>query len=229
MRVLLQITLCCLLAGGAMAQRRGMGGSGGGFHGGGMAGGFHGSIGGFGHGTFVGGFHGGFSGFHGGFINRGFGFGGFYGGYYPSYGLYSPWWGYDYSYPYYDYGYGYGYGYSYPVYQSSPNVTVVYPAAQPAPTTVYVERANPTMRSYDQYGQEIMPSAGGSQSSGSPIYLIAFKDGVIRAAASYSVEGNTLRYVTLQREERQAPLDTVDRNLSLQLNRERRVSFQLPE
>ena len=226
MRVLLQITLCCLLAGGAIAQRRGMGGFGGGFHGGGIAGGgFHGSIGGFGRGTFVGGFRGGFSGFRGGFFNRGFGFGGFYGGYYPSYALYSPWWGYDYSYPY----YGYGYGYSYPVYEPSPNVTVVYPAAQPALTTVYVERANPTMHSYDQYGQEIAPPAAGGQAAGSPIYLIAFKDGVIRAAASYSVAGNTLRYVTLQHEEKQAPIETVDRNLSLQLNRERHVAFQLPE
>jgi hypothetical protein len=51
---------------------------------------------------------------------------------------------------------------------------------------------------------------------------------VIRAAASYWVDGGTLHYVTLQREEKQVPLDTVDRDLSLQLNRERRVSFQLP-
>jgi hypothetical protein len=35
--------------------------------------------------------------------------------------------------------------------------------------------------------------------------------------------------VTLQHEEKQVPLDSVDRGLSLQLNRERRVAFQLPQ
>ena len=80
---------------------------------------------------------------------------------------------------------------------------------------------------YDQYGQEVR-GAGGSAAS-SPIYLIAMRDHVIRAAASYWVDGQTLHYVTLQHEERQAPLDSVDRGLSMQLNRERRVQFQLPQ
>jgi hypothetical protein len=235
MRVLLSITFCFLLAGSATAQRGGGArGGGGGFHGGSVGGGFRG-------GGFTGGFRGGFGG--GGF--RGFtGFGyrnyGFYGGYSP-WGLgfgYSYWPGY-YGYPY-DYSYpAYSYpSYSYPAYDynTSPNVTVIYPnQAQGMPTNVYVEPARPVTRSYDEYGQEVQGAGGGNSGGGSaaggggsPLYLVAFKDHVIHAAAAYWVDGKTLHYVTLQHEEKQVPLDSVDREFSARLNRERHVQFQLP-
>jgi hypothetical protein len=248
MKLFLQLTLCgCLAMGVAVAQRggghagggggmRGGGFSGGGFRGGGgfSGGGFRGGggfVGGGFHGGF-GGFRGGFGGFHGGF-GRGFGFRGFVGGfgwpywYYPSFGFgYSDWPG------YYDYGYNYSPTYSsyaYPAYQASyqpsSNVTVVYPqTAQPG--TIYV---NPNLRQYDEYGQEVrQPAAAGNNSNGSPLYLIAFRDQSIRAAIAYWVDGRTLHYVTQQHEERQAPIDSIDRDTSLRLNRERRVSFSLP-
>jgi hypothetical protein len=249
MKFLASIGLCCLLAGGAWAQRGGsrMGG-GGGFHGAIGGSGFHGSVGsgfrGGGFGGSVGGFRGGFGGSVGTFRGGGFsgfrsGFGGFRGGFglgwpyaygYPWYGGYSYWPGYDYydyspyistypymgggytsSYPAYDYGSGYN---------SAPNVTVVYPPA-PAPAPV-----QSTMRTYDEYGQEVRPAAPSPNSS--PIYLLAMKNQVIYAASSYSVEGKTLHYVNLQHEAKQVPLDQVDRDLSRQLNRERHVSFSLP-
>jgi hypothetical protein len=222
----------------------------GGFGGGGMRGGFGG--GGFRGGFVGGGFKGGFGGFRGfrgfGFGNRGFfnaGFvnpwwgwgwgGGFWPGAWSGWGGYPLWDGYsDYAGYAGDGGYANYAGYSNP----SPNVTVVFPPQPaPAPTTVVVERANPVMREYDEYGQEIRPRSGGgtapavtgpAATSGSPIFLIAFKDRVIRAAASYWVNGAVLHYVTLQREERVVPLDTVDRDLSAQLNAERHVAFQLP-
>ncbi len=253
MRVLVQVVLCGLVVvGTAPAQRGGVGGGGvrGGMGGGGMRGGMGG--GGFrGGGGFGGGFRGGnngfggfrggvggFGGFRGGVVGvRGFrgygGYGGYYSGYWPYYGY--PAWGFGfggywpgYSYgDYWDYPYASSYpGYSYPAYYSTPSVSVVYPPQQTASAPVYVERANPVMHEYDQYGQEIGPGASGVASS--PIYLIAFKDGVIRAAASYWVDGSTLHYVTLQHEEKQVAMDTIDRDLSLQLNRERRVPFQLP-
>lgn len=191
-----------------MAQRRGGGGARGGSGGGGFRGGA------------------GFSGFRGGAAGRSFGFRGFTGGYYRPYAY--PAFGFGFSYwpSYYDY-YPYTYPYSYPVYQPSPNVTVVYPAPAPAPAapaTVYVERARPVSREYHEYGQEVRPVSHDA----APIYLIAFQDQAIRAAEAYWVDGSTLHYVTLQHEPKQAPLDTVDRSLSLQLNRERRVPFQLP-
>ncbi len=276
MRVLLQIALCCVFAGGAMAQRGGMGG--GGFRGGG--GGGIGRIGGgggrvgvgigggmgrggaigvgrYGGGVGVGRYGGGVGygrygnvgpgRFGGGYYRGGFGgygrygysrYRGFYGGYWPYYGYYPAfgfglgywpsYWDYGYDpYDYYPYGYsGYydPYAYSTPAaYQ--PNVTVVYPA-QSQSSTVYSQPARPLMREYDQYGQEVKPS--GPSADSSPIYLIAFKDQVIRAAVSYSIDGDTLNYVTLQHEQRRAPLSTIDRSLSQQLNRERGVQLRLP-
>jgi hypothetical protein len=239
MKFLLQLAVCStLLVGGAVAQHRGGGGGGGG--------GSRGSSGGFSHGSsFGGGVSSGFrgggvsSGFRGGGISNGFrggfGYNRFYGGYYGGFGW-----------PYYGYGLGYGswpyYGYSgyydspysyypdgyasYPAYQSSPNVTVVYPQTQPA-STAYNDRATPVMREYDQYGQQLRPAGAGNASS-SPIYLIALKNHNIVAASSYSVNGGTLNYVTLEHAEKQVQLDEIDRDMTMRLNGERRVAFQLP-
>jgi len=233
-------------------------GGGGGFRGGGFVGGggFRGGFvgGGFRGGGFKGGFGGnrfGFRGFNRGFGrfgNRNFfvggfwpwwgwggGWGGWGGGYWPAYSD----WGYDpYDYPaaYPAYNYDYSNAYpvsSYPAYapsQSAPNnVTIVIPQAS-------AQRANPIIREYDQYGQEILRSGdtsmappGGSMapSAGPPVYLIAFKDRVIRAVSAYWVSGNTLHYVTLDHQEQTVALDQLDRALSEQLNRERRVQFSL--
>jgi hypothetical protein len=90
-----------------------------------------------------------------------------------------------------------------------------------------MDRASSGTGGYDQYGQE-MRQGGATGGGSSPIYLFAFQDHTIRAAASYWLDGQTLHYVTLQHEERQASLDSVDRPLTLQLNRERRTPVQLP-
>jgi hypothetical protein len=107
----------------------------------------------------------------------------------------------------------YPHNYGYATYQPYPNVTVVYPPLSDTGSSV--------TRLYDQYGQEARPNA-------SPLYPIAFNDRAIRAALFYRVDGNTLHYVTVYHERKEAPLNTVDRALSMQLNRERRVPFQLP-
>jgi hypothetical protein len=223
-----------MLAGGLMAQRGGGGhGGGGGIRGGGGIGGFRG-----GGGIATGGFRGGYGGIGYGRGIYGYGYGrGIYGGYGYGLGLYGWGGGLGYYSPYYGYWddpyYStYTSGYAPPVeYNPSPNVTVIYPAAPQAPQAppVYDTPVRPMVRSYDQYGQEVEPSGPAPSSNGSPIYLIAMKDQTIRAAAAYWVDGRTLHYVTLQHEEKQAPLDSVDRGLSLQLNRERRVAFQLPQ
>jgi hypothetical protein len=223
-----------------------MGGGGrGGYVGGGGRGGY---VGGGGHGGYVGGGgRGGYvgGGLHGGFVGSvrtgwggGLGYGRGWGYGYAPYGWgfgagLSYWPGYysGYYWPgYYDYGWSSGSypasGY-YPTYPSSPNVTVVYPETvpAPAPTTVYVERAHPVTQVYDEFGQERQAQ---DRPTGPPIYLIAFRDHAIRAAVAYWVEGKSLIYVTLEHEQKTAPLETVDRGLSQQLNRERRVPFQLP-
>jgi hypothetical protein len=229
------------------AQRGGGGRGGGGFHGGmgggfrgGMGGGFRGGMGGFRGGGFRGGwgggwgrgFHGGwgrFNRFHGRFVGLRYYPWGYWGGWGYPYGGY--WggggWGYpsasysDYSYP--DYG-----GYSYPTASSysgyaSPSPVVIYqsqPAAASQPVII-VESAP----------QQAMPqetSGYAERRNEEPIYLLAFKgQSNIRAAEAYWIAGSTLHYVTLQHEQKQVPLDTVDRALTLQLNRQRGVDIRL--
>lgn len=250
MKTLLCVSLFLLLATGAPAQRRG-----GGFSGGRGSAGHSISRGG-GHygGSYSGGsrYGGGYS--SGSHYSRGYAGGRIGGGYiggrvgsswHSGYRGYSGWsdWGYR-SYGYWPYGwgvslgywpsyygFGYGWGWDDPVYYDaypvvSPRVTVVYPDPAPVPrsTVTVVNRVEPGVRQYDQWGQEI----GAPPPAVSHIYLIAFRDGVIRAAVSYRVDGATLHYTLEGNQERSAPLDTVDRERSLQLNRERRVPFRLP-
>ena len=258
MRFLMQVGLCCLLASGAFAQHRGGGGGsfgrggsiGGGIGRGGRIGG--GGIGrggyvggGVGRGGFIGGgriggygrgFYGGYGrGFYGrGFYGRGFGYRGLYGGYWPGYyGGYSwpLYWGSGLGdWPYYDYGYsGYPY-YGYPDYSSyGSNVTVVYPQAvapdYPAVVTQAVQPAQPVIREYRRPEDYGLPS---ERENHPVLYLIAFKDHIIRAAMTYWVEGGTLHYLDMDHKEQRVPLSSVDQNFSAQLNRERHVPFQLP-
>jgi len=220
--------------GGGGGARIGGGGfaRGGGFVGGGFARG--GRIGG------IGGFHGGYrGGFRGNTIIRGgnrfvgnrfFGGWSFYPGYYPglSFGF-----GFGYGYPYYDpfyfssysyrpydyspyyydpYNYG-GYYYSAPYY-GSVAYTAPLPPTPPAPPTVI--------------NQTIGTVSAGAFYRTPDYYLIAFNDHTIRAALSYTVEGGQIHYVTREHEEVTAPLDSVDRRFSEQINRDRRVEFKLP-
>jgi len=74
-----------------------------------------------------------------------------------------------------------------------------------------------------------LPVRETAQCSGpTTVYLIAFKDHIIRAAVAYSVEGAALYYTTTQGTREQAPLDSIDAALSEQLNRERNVESRLP-
>jgi len=201
---------------------RGGGGSGGMRGGGGFRGGS-----GF-HGGNVGGFHNG--GFHNNF-NR-FGFRGFYNyGYYPAF--YGSWWDpfwYNDSYPSsYDYPYAGYASYPYGGYASgTPPVVIVNstPYGYPAAPAVEYEPAPPVIVQPPQ-----PPAASALPQSGKydeQLYLVAFRDGVIRPAVAYWVEGTTLHYVTMDHEQKQTPLTSVDRGLSERLNRERNVPFRLP-
>ena len=203
-------------------------------------------------GGFGGGFRGGFGGFRGGF-NRGFnnfGFGRFgrfnngFGGW--GWGWPVGWWGGPWDSGWgggWDGGYPYDAGYASPAYATAPayaapaypsgGVNIVYAPQGP----IYAAPVNPVIREYeyDQYGQPLGRPSGGSsgggsgEASASPIYLIAFQNNhAIQAAVAYWVQGQTLHYVTLQHEEHQAPLSSLDRALTLQLNHDRNVPFQLP-
>ncbi len=60
------------------------------------------------------------------------------------------------------------------------------------------------------------------------LFLLAMKDGTIRAVLAYWVDGMTVHYVTMDHEQKQTPLSSLDHGLSERLNRERNVTFSLP-
>jgi hypothetical protein len=200
----------CFVVMPGVAQRGGgfHGGMGGGFRGG-MGGGFHGGMGGGFRGGMGGGFHGGMGGFHGrGFAGPGFR-GGFHGGYFPRnrfvfgfpyWGYYGPGWGYHYyGYPYYPYSaYSYPYAYSY----QSDNYGYAYSGAE---------------------------QASCPQVNGKPLYLIKLTyQSNPWVAQDYWYTVGTLNFTTLQGEQNKTPIDSIDRDVTFQLNRECGVVFQFP-
>jgi len=89
-----------------------------------------------------------------------------------------------------------------------PNVTYVVPMVVQRPAAVVVSNYTPPPQ---------------------PVtYLIAFKNNVILSASTYWVRNNILYYVTLDRHQKTAMLDCVDRVLTQRLNDERDVAFYLP-
>ena len=237
----------------ALAQRGGGrgGGGGGGFSRGGGGGFSHGGGGGYSRGSVGGGYRvGGSVGVrsYGGYGYGGHSYGGYRGNYrvgvgyghgsswyrYPGrsyyYRSYSPYSYYPYFYasfglsPYYYSSYfapSYGAYYPYSYYGYAPQSTYV----QPAPSYSYA----PPPQTYvapqggrDEYGQRRDPS-------GEPTtYLLAFRNNNVETCVTYWVEGATLHYVTRDHVMREAPLESVDREQSQQLNRERQVNFRLP-
>jgi hypothetical protein len=149
--------------------------------------------------------------FYGGF---GFGFG--YG--YPYYYPYSSYYPYSYD-PYY-----YGSSYGAPYYDNG-----YYDNGYCDGNAGYVQQAPPAAPSV--INQNIGTPGGTSSGSfyrAADYYLIAFNDHTIRAAVSYTVEGDEIRYTTREHEEKTAPLASVDVRFSEQINRDRRVEFRLP-
>ncbi len=189
------------------------------------------------HGTTANGFNHGFNGsnfnhinhgfvgnhFHYGypFVGFGFGFGyPFYG--YPYYGY--PYYGYGSGYPgYYSDGYSpydsYGSGYTDPyAYNSYGDNGYAYAPQSQAPVN-------------NQYLGGPTPPVPGTGTESfyrkADYYLIAFADHTIQAALSYRVEGDTIFWTTREHEERHAPLSSVDRRFTEQMNRDRHVEIRL--
>ena len=95
----------------------------------------------------------------------------------------------------------------------------------PAPPAPPAPPQRPTVIN-QTIGDNAAPS--GSFYRAADYYLIAFNDHTIRAALSYTVDGDQIRYTTREHEEKTAPLSSVDVRFSEQINRDRRVEFRLP-
>ena len=238
----------CLTAGPVFAQHRGGGGRGGSGGGGGFS---RGGGGGFSRGGGGGVHFGGGGGYRTGVRgNFGYGNSSSYFGFRRNTGVgfgYGPSW---YRYPAHRYPYlvrSYGYSSYYPYFYSSiglspyyyndysyaaPSVTTsYYPSSYAttyvAPAREYVETAppayvRPAEGGRDQFGQR-------RESNGDPVtYLIAFRNGSVESCVAYWVEGRTLHYVNRDHAMKETSLETVDRDYSEKLNRERQVAFRLP-
>ncbi|MEO8100705.1 MAG: hypothetical protein ABI811_23610 [Acidobacteriota bacterium] len=69
---------------------------------------------------------------------------------------------------------------------------------------------------------------GAATNNDAPVFIIAMKDHTIFAANAYWVEDGTLNYITIQGSQNSASMDLVDREMSRRLNKDRNVSFGLP-
>ena len=233
-RALFIASIALLVVRPVLAQRSGGG------HGGGVRGGMGGGM----HGGFGGGMHGGFGG-----MRPGFG-GNFHRGFHQQFhnnllrhNIGRPLSPFPFGSPGFgggnaDQGYPFDYGYpDYPEdnsrYDSSnigyqPSVSKVVEVQLSEHISSYVPVDDPTASVAPAiHGYRSTPSQTGSTDSPT-VYLIAFRDNTIRLALAYWTQDSTLRYVTPNHEQKQAPLISVDRALSERLNGERHVPFHLP-
>lgn len=132
---------------------------------------------------------------------QGYAYGGLYGGWYE---------------PFYDSGY------DPPAAPGGSSVTVLQPA--PASSIAVTETAHPVIH---EYAQPESYGASPERETHPILYLIAFRDNSIRAAMAYWVADGAVHYLDADHQVKQAPLASVDRDLSMQLNRERHVPFQI--
>ncbi len=138
---------------------------------------------------------------------------------------------------YYDSGYGTGYatpatnGASAPAYYATDPNGQGYPSVIVNPNYA-PDTANPVMHDYSY-----LPAAGddaqGANQNATPaaasvVFLIAMKDHTIYPAIAYWVENDTLSYITQQGVRNQISIGLVDRDFSIQLNKERSIDFALP-
>jgi hypothetical protein len=178
---------------------------------------------------------------------RGYG-GGYYGGrFYGGYGLgFGLGFGYGFGYPYYGYGYGYGYpyygyggyGYGSPYYDPYYSDPYAYSyGGSPYGGAGYAEPyAQQPAQQYAQQPAVVNQSVTAARTAqptqsyyqAPDFYLIAFDDHTIRAALTYRVEGSQIHWTSREHEEKSAPVASVDRRFTEQINRDRHVEFRLP-
>ena len=78
--------------------------------------------------------------------------------------------------------------------------------------------------------EQSQASGDEANSKGSaPLYLIAFKDHTVESATKYWTDGLMLHYTTSHGAHVQVRLYLVDRGLSIKLNHEKNLEFDLPE
>ena len=140
--------------------------------------------------------------------------------------------------PYYGFApsYNFGYGYEQPQpaqqqqvpYQQAPAVIINQNFAPEAPRPYMREYPSGSLREPSRPEPERRAESKSADDDKPTVYLIAMKDSTIYSSLAYWVEDDTVHYITTQHSHNRASIDLVDRDLSIQLNRERGIEFKLP-
>jgi len=111
-------------------------------------------------------------------------------------------------------------------YAPAPSLVVV----QPSPLYVMVPEtpitsapAKSEIREYPKPTAETKPSTDDQ-----PAFAIVLSDGTVHSAVAVTVQGRSLYYVEPDGGHRLVSLNTVDREATVRLNRERKLQLQLP-
>jgi len=132
-----------------------------------------------------------------------------------------------YAYPVYIGGYGYG-GYDQqpvqpaPAQPAQPNVIVIYPQAPPQAQMYYQAEPLPQSRIIE------VPDQRQQEEPTATHYMLAFKDHSIYSAVAYWVDGDTIHYMVSGNLHKQAPISSIDRELTGRLNEGSGVEVKLP-
>ena len=119
-------------------------------------------------------------------------------------------------------GYGFGgYGYAAPYPGSAPVVNNVVLVEQPAAPVIPAPPPEPIHSTI----QELKPATSDSTPA---FFVIALKSGAHLAAAAVWVQGNDVRYVDGDDQNRRVPLADVDRTATRELNQARNLNLRLP-
>lgn len=99
----------------------------------------------------------------------------------------------------------------------------------PSPMVIYnpnyqPETAHPQIRDYSNVK---LPPAAAPDSTQPDAFLIALKDHSVLMASAYWVQDDTLSYITPEGDHKHVGVPAVDRDLSVRLNAERNLRFQL--
>jgi hypothetical protein len=116
-----------------------------------------------------------------------------------------------------------GWDYDYAPYAPPPNVTIV----QPPPPPVIVQERPPQPLHSEIREYKVAPESTATVAE-PPSFAIALRDGSVHFAMAVTAQDGALLYVDSDGRHERIPLETVDRETTTRLNRERNLTLRLP-
>jgi hypothetical protein len=117
------------------------------------------------------------------------------------------------------FGEGYGTGYA-----GGPSIIVLQPIQMAFPQPPRPEIARPALHEYKETADAASATSGGAQ----PMFTLAMRDGSMRPAILVWVQEGVVHYIDQSGKTSHIPLDTLDRDTTQRLNREKNLELHLP-